>query len=297
LTAGNFGFLYSSGFGFGWPYWYDYGWSGYGYGWGWPSYIYDPYCAYDGSATYIIDSPGYAALPSIASDAPIDSSASIVTDATAANAAPQAIAPRSAESNYVPPGLDPAETSQADFARQGELAFENGDYNRAVREWRHALLDEPQNGTLVLMTAQALFQLGQYNESAGAVQAGFQLVPRENWGVVVANYQELYGDTQDYVDQLKALEKAIKEKPKEAGLRLLVGYHYLYLGYPSEAIRELKVGEELAKTDQAMKELLKAAEEVLEKKQASAPKAPLPGPPADPPAAAPVEPPQKPDSE
>jgi predicted Zn-dependent protease len=187
------------------------------------------------------------------------------------------ITPRASDS-YIPPGLDPSgESSSTDFARQGERAFRDGEYKRAAREWRHAILDDTQNGTLVLMMSQALFQMGNFNEAAGAVQAGLQMLPRDKWNVVVANFRELYGDTQDYIDQLKELEKAVKEKPKEPGLRLLVGYHYLYLGYPAEAIRELKAGEELAKTDKAMKELIKIADDELLKKQGEqVPKPPEP---------------------
>jgi predicted Zn-dependent protease len=178
------------------------------------------------------------------------------------------------------------ESSAKDFARQGEIAFRDSDYKRAAREWRHALVDDPQNGLLVLMMAQALFQSGEYNEAAGAVQAGLQLMPRDKWDVVVGNYKELYGNTQDYVDQLKLLENTVKEKPKDPALRLLVGYHYLFLGYPAEAMRELKVGEELAKTDRAMKELIKFADSELNKKQGDQPL---------PPAPLPAEPPAKPD--
>jgi hypothetical protein len=256
----HFGFMYGTGF---------------GYGYASPYYMYDPCCAYPETSTYVLDSPAYAALPS--------SSAAIATDVATTDAPPMRISTRSKESNYIPPRLDPtAETSSTDFARQGELAFRDREYKQAAREWRHALLDDPQNGTLVLMMAQALFQTGEYNEAAGAVQAGLQMMPPDKWDTVIGNYKELYSDTLDYVDQLKALEKAVKDKPKEPGLRLLVGYHYLFLGYPNEALRELKIGDELVKTDQAMKELIKLAEDQLKKRQGD-------GPPV------PAEPPQKPD--
>jgi hypothetical protein len=68
-------------------------------------------------------------------------------------------------------------------------------------------------------------------------------------------------------------------------LRFLVGFHYLYLGYPAEAVRELKVGEEHAKTDQAMKELMKVADEMLQKKSGDSSSAP------------PAEAPKKPDGQ
>jgi tetratricopeptide (TPR) repeat protein len=243
--------------------------TGFDYGYGWPYYIYDPSCVCP-PVTYVdppvayLDSPAYAAVPG--------SSASIATDAVSGDPAPARISARSADSNYIPPKLDEsAEASAADFAREGEVAFRSKDYKQAVREWRHALLDDPQNGTLLLMMSQALFQMGEYNESAGALQAGLKMLPRDKWHVVVGNYKELYSDVQEYVDQLKALEKSVKDKPKDPALRLLVGYHYLYLGYPNEALRELKVGEESAKSDQAMKQLIKVAEEEIQKKSGESP--------------------------
>lgn len=246
----NFGFIYGTGGGYGYP---------------WPYYDYDPCCVYyQGGATYIVDSPTYAYAPGAAASIATDG---VVSDATAAaipsSRQPAAISPTPVGTTNPDPT---ASDSARDFAREGEIAFKKGDYKQAMRDWRHALVDEPQNGTLIMMMAQAQFQTGDFNQAAGAVQAGMMMLPKDKWGVVVGNFKELYSDTQDYVDQVKVLEKAIKDDPKNPALRFLVGFHYLYLGYPAEAIRELKAGEEQAKTDQAMKELMKVAEELTAKK-------------------------------
>ena len=55
-------------------------------------------------------------------------------------------------------------------------------------------------------------------------------LPQEKWGSVVTNYTQLYGKTQDYTDQLRALEKARNEKPQDPAARFLLGDHYYYLG-------------------------------------------------------------------
>jgi hypothetical protein len=78
--------------------------------------------------------------------------------------------------------------------------------------------------------AQALFAAGQYEEAAGATQAGMQMLPEEKWGVVIRGYQELYGDMQDYTNQIRALEKARTEKPDSPALRFLLGFQFGYLG-------------------------------------------------------------------
>ncbi len=90
-----------------------------------------------------------------------------------------------------------------------------------------------------MMMSQALFAIGQYDEAAGAVQAGMNVLPEDKWGTVVSNYTQLYGNSQDYTDQLKALEKARDAKPDSPALRFLLGYHYGYLGYAKQAVREL----------------------------------------------------------
>ena len=53
------------------------------------------------------------------------------------------------------------------------------------------------------------------------------------------NYQQLYGKSQDYTDQLRALEKARNEHPDDPALRMLLGFHYYYLGYSKQALAEL----------------------------------------------------------
>jgi len=60
---------------------------------------------------------------------------------------------------------------------------------------------------------------------------------------------------QDFTDQLRALEKSIKEKPKEPALRFLAGFQYAYLGYPKEAVDQLEKGLKLAPRDEMARKL------------------------------------------
>ncbi|HWB14040.1 MAG TPA: tetratricopeptide repeat protein [Pirellulales bacterium] len=215
----GFGFPFFGlyGFGYGYPYYgYGFGYPYYGYGYG-----YNPYAYYYGPYGY-----GYGAYAY-----PYSSSQAVP--------AQQAVAGSDAEV----------------FAQKGENDFKGGDYKAAVYAWRHAVLDDSQNGVLMLMLAQGLFAVGSFDEAAGAVQQGLQLLPEDQWGVVVSNYKELYGKIGDYTSQLRALEKAVKQQPDDPGLRFLLGYHYGFLGYPQQAVKQLDKALELAPADQLAQKL------------------------------------------
>ena len=139
------------------------------------------------------------------------------------------------------------------FAEKGEAAFKAGDYNGAVYEWKHAVIDDPKNPVLMMMFGQALFATGKFEEAAGATQMAMHALPKEKWGVVVGNYKDLYGNTQDYTTQLRALEKSVGEKPDNPALRFLAGFHYAYLGHPQHAIDQLDKGLKIAPKDEMAK--------------------------------------------
>ena len=73
-----------------------------------------------------------------------------------------------------------------------------------------------------------------------ALQAALQMLPEDKWGTVVVHYKELYPNIQNYTDQLRAAEKLRDANPELPALHLLLGYHFGYLGYPKEAVKELE---------------------------------------------------------
>ncbi|MGQ0632997.1 MAG: tetratricopeptide repeat protein [Planctomycetaceae bacterium] len=243
------GFGWGLGFGLASLLFGGYGYGGYGGGYGYsPGYYnYDPYCNY-ANVAYVDDSylnSGYGGYAG--------STGPVVTNTPQQQDQLAQAQPPAADSS--PPVSDDAAANAQVFAEKGETEFKARDYKGAVYAWRHALVDDPQNGVLTMMIGQALFAAGQYDEAAGATQAAMQLLPKEQWGVVVKNYKELYASSQDYTDQLRSLEKAVKDKPKEPALRFLAGFHYAYLGYPKEAIDQLDKGLKLAPRDEAAKRL------------------------------------------
>jgi tetratricopeptide (TPR) repeat protein len=171
---------------------------------------------------------------------------------------------------------DPAASSTS-YTAKGEADFKAGNYAAAIQAWKHALVDDQQNPVLMMMLGQAFFATGKFEEAAAGTQMAMQQLPKEQWGVVVGNYKELYGNAQDYTDQLRALEKAVKEKPDNPMTRFLLGYHYAYLGFPKESVDQLDKGLKIMPQDEGAKQL----REVMRAK--------LPKPVA-PPAAAPATP-------
>lgn len=255
---------YAYNYGYGYPS-YAYGYGGYGgyYGYGgYGGYGYSPY------GTYASLTPGLMGYST--TYAPVGASTAIITtpsnsvalDPLAAQAQPDpsqvaSSDPKSAAASALP--------TPEQYAQIGETAFKARDYKSAVRAWRHGLIDDPNNGVLVLMLAQALFASEQYNESAGATQFGMQLLDKPKWEAVVKNYRELYGKVDDYTTQLRSLEKAAREKSDDPALRFLLGYHYGYLGYPKEAVQQLEKCISLAPEDETAQKLLEVFTEKLPK--------------------------------
>ena len=236
------------GYGYGlWPFRYGY----YPY----PYYAYPYYSYYPGAVVpadyvgspasgYPTQSDGVAMLDNALAQPPVVSDVPKLIETAVADAGP----------SDLPHGSSDLDLN-GDFARQGEAAFKAGNYSKAVRAWRHAVLDDPQNGTLVMMLAQALFAAGNYDEAAGATQQGLLLLPEEQWNIVVVHHKELYGRIGDYTTQLRSLEQARKAKFDDPALRFLLGYHYGFLGYPERALKELDKGLELVPKDELAQKL------------------------------------------
>ncbi|MDB5390801.1 MAG: hypothetical protein JWM11_6447 [Planctomycetaceae bacterium] len=253
------------GLGYGWQGLFGslfYGFGGYGYGYGSYGYGYGGYPYYGfgySNSCYPVYGCAYAYDPYSGNFAQSQAYNSIYATQTGFDPAfGTNVNAAEVATNDAVAGLatvaDPS-TATASFADQGEAAFKAGDFKGAVYAWRHAVLDDPKNPVLVMMFGQALFATGKYDEAAGATQTAMQQLPKENWGVVVTNYKELYGNNQSYTDQLRALEKAVSEKPKEPGLRFLLGFHYGYLGYPQQAVIQLDKVLETASSDEMARQL------------------------------------------
>ena len=106
-----------------------------------------------------------------------------------------------------------------------------------------------------MLFGQALFATGKYNEAVRATEMAMNMLPVDKWGGAVEHYTQLYGNIQDYTNQLKACEKARDAKPDDPAIRFLLGFHFGYLGYPKQAVRELNKAIEIQPGDPAARKL------------------------------------------
>jgi tetratricopeptide (TPR) repeat protein len=174
-----------------------------------------------------------------------------------------------AESNYPQSHIVP-QAEQFTYSQRARRAFQAGDYPLAASNWRHALIDEPGNGIAALRLAQAEFAMGNYQDATDAVQTGMTTLPYDQWGIVVKNYREFYPSNVPITNQLRALEKARKENPDNPAARFLLGYQYLYLGYPKHAETELQKAVELEPANEFSQKLAAVAKAATIAMQAGA---------------------------
>lgn len=227
-----------------------------GYGWGSPYYGYGLGLGLGLGLGYGLTSgygyPGYAyGYPGYAYGNGVTSGVTVYDPALAPVAVSSPVVTASATAP------DDASVSRSkEFGHQGETSFKKGNYSGAVYAWRHAVVDDPQNSIVVMELGLALFATGKYEEAAGATQAAIRALPKENWGTVVRHYQEIYGNQQDYTHQLRALEKAVSQKPNDPALRFLAGFHYGYLGFLPQSIEQLEHAVSNEPRDEVAKQLL-----------------------------------------
>ncbi len=239
----NFG---GYGLGYGYGGYNGYGGLGLGYGYGGLGYGFLPFLGglglgygLGGLGNSGYGGAGYGAYPG-GTTANVDNSQRVQADADQVAAQVPANPPTSLGTDYV---------------MLGENDFRAGKYQEAIGAFRHAIVDEPNNAGLMLMISQALFQTGQWTQAAAATELAMGALPEDKWGTVVQHYTQLYGNINDYTSQLKNLENAVKEKPNDPALRFLLGFHYGYLNYPPQSLRELGKAVELEGRDPAARRL------------------------------------------
>jgi tetratricopeptide (TPR) repeat protein len=173
--------------------------------------------------------------------------------------------------NYSQPILDPLAAQQA--ADAGETppepnipqsavkkfdaardAFKNLNYQMALANVDDALKEVPDDAVLHEFRALVLFAQGKYKDAAAGVYAVLAVGPGWDWQTM----RSLYPNTDTYTKQLRALEAYLKENPDSADARFLLAYHYITMGYPDAAAKQLERVTKLLPDDKLSKALLDA---------------------------------------
>jgi tetratricopeptide (TPR) repeat protein len=196
------------------------------YGWGYYPYE-NPYvtasAGYDYSQPLVVyaDSGGAAAAPD------------------AGTAAPPSEAPQ------------PSDEGMAALAQARE-AFRQGQYDQALADLDTTLKTMPNDAAVHEFRSLVLFALKKYPESAAAIYAVLSAGPGWDWTTMSG----LYGNPDDYTNQLRALEDFSKANPRSPDAHFLLGYHYLTTGFAQNASQEFKLAEQLLPNDRLVKQLV-----------------------------------------
>ena len=146
-------------------------------------------------------------------------------------------------SDYIYGGYDyGAPITQAEQSPQDDSSFTAardefyaGNYKLALLSIDHAILGLPDNPDVHQFHSLIYFTLGDYHRAATVAHTVLDAGPGWDWSVL----QSFYPSPDIYTQQLRALERYIREHPDEPAPRFLLGYHYLMLGHMTAARNQL----------------------------------------------------------
>jgi tetratricopeptide (TPR) repeat protein len=137
---------------------------------------------------------------------------------------------------------------------EGLAQFKSGNYSAALKRFDAALQKLPGDPVVHEVRALALFALGEYQSAAAALNSFLSSAPGMDWSTMSG----LYGDSEDYTRQLRALEEYARSKPTDPSSHFVLAYHYLALGSKEDAVNALRVVVENQPKDSTAKRMLDA---------------------------------------
>lgn len=155
-----------------------------------------------------------------------------------AEKAPKIVAPvpRPAEAQNPPaPRGKPVMPARVEtLFEKGENAFLDGEYGRAAEFFDRAALETPWDVLPLYHLGQAYFALGKYAEAVDILTK--VMVLRPTYAVLKLPLRKLYGpNEEEYLEQLRDLEEAVRRYPDDPNLLFLLGHQYWFDGRPEEA--------------------------------------------------------------
>jgi tetratricopeptide (TPR) repeat protein len=195
-----------------------------------PSYYYDysqPVAVYDYGQQY--DQQDYSQQYVTAQPQP---------QAVATEIQPQAAPPIVQTTAPTPPQAEPPTTEPGleDFDA-ALAAFKSGDYRLALQRCNEALRSRPKDPVIHEVRALTLFAQGDYKSAAATLNSLLAMSPGMDWTTLSG----LYGNADDYAQQLRRLEAQCQSNPRDAAAHFVLAYHYLVTGHAEEAVEALRV--------------------------------------------------------
>jgi tetratricopeptide (TPR) repeat protein len=163
------------------------------------------------------------------------------------------------------PAVETTKTAQAQAAELLDSAranFRDGQYEQALQALNQAIDQAPDDLVLHEFRALVLFALGRYEDAAAGVYAVLSVAPGWNWSTLIS----FYPSVALYTDQLRALEEQVVAQPENAGLRFLVGYHYLTEGHNEAALKQFQAAAKLKPEDSVSRQLVGVLEQTIANK-------------------------------
>ena len=193
-----------------------YAWGGYASSSYYPYYSnYDPYYGY-----YPYGDSGNSSYPYADSYLPSGSS----SDSEGAGASYQTATYSSASSNESAASTD-TEKAAARYMGMARRAFQNGDYAEAQKKCARAIRLLPDDANLHQFGALCLFAQGKYKDTAATLYDVLAAGPAWDWNTL----SSFYTSARTYTSQLRALERYVRENPKDAAGCFVLAYQYLVL--------------------------------------------------------------------
>lgn len=226
---------------------------------------------YSYRAVYDADAPAAGpnappAEPAVALPFDPDPAAIAAREPRAAVAAPAA----------VEPGPDPVAGDFRQALAAASRALQAGNPEAALQALDAVAADAAQRPWADLLRSHAMFALGRFDEAAAALRPALAALSWEQQQRLLQGFEHDYPSPKAYTARLRQLEQAIAAAPVDAELRLLLGYHYGYLGFLPEGVTELSQVLQLQPDDTVATELQRQWLQRLEqqKKTPAAPPAP-----------------------
>lgn len=131
----------------------------------------------------------------------------------------------------VPPELQP-------LSSEAQQQFEEGNYVGAEMNFRKLVARAPENIRFLGNLAVTLFRLDRMAEAENLLKKSLTIAPEDSWAL--RNLGIVYYATGQHDLARKSLEEAIRLDPKDAIAHNYHGINNSVLGFPAQAVDELK---------------------------------------------------------